>query len=267
MKVVNTQNQEEKVKIGGKEAELLAQIGLSEKEAEIYEIMLGMEKVPASMVLSQTNQKRTTVYSILEELAKKGLVEKDESGAIIRFRARHPYALKEFMESQISNIKTASDKLDAVLPEFINVYQQSQNMPGVKFYEGLEGVKKVLDDSLTSKTEILVVADLEAINKYIKDINDEYVKQRKKKNIKKRILVLDSEYARNYFKTEYGAAEVTDIKFCPLKISPFRTGIQIYDNKISYITMTDSLLTATIVNDPYIYSMQAALFEFIWSKI
>jgi len=243
---------------------LLFQIGLSDKEAEIYQILLKKGKVPASKILPETKLKRTTVYSILDELTGKNIIEKDETDAIIEFRAKHPYALKEYLENRVSQIKKVEGQLEAILPSFIDFYHQSQNRPGIKFYEGKEGVKKVLQDTLTATTEILTIADVEAIDKYIKEINREYVIARNKNQIKKRLLVADSEYARQHFAE---ANQLTEVKFFNLKINPFSTSIQIYDNKIAYITMTDHFLSSTLLEDSYVYSMHQALFEFIWSKI
>lgn len=262
MENVKTTTKINETKTASPEAELLTQIGLSAKEAEIYEIMLKLDKVPANKVLPQTSLKRTTVYSILEELAYKGLIEKDEAGTIIKFRAKHPYALKEYMESQISNIKTASSKLDAVLPEFIGIYQQAQNMPGIKFYEGREGIKKVLNDSLTTQGEICTYVDIESLMKYIPDINNEYAQKREKLGIKKRGLIIDTPAARKYLTNYY--TQVTDSKLMPAKPLPFKTIMQIYDNKVSYITLDEKFMVGVIINDQHIYEMHHYLFNHLW---
>jgi sugar-specific transcriptional regulator TrmB len=241
---------------------LLAQIGLNQKEAEIYEIMLRLGKVPANKILPETDLKRTTVYSILDELTEKKLIVKDESAGLIQFRAKHPYALKEYLEGRVSDIKTTESKLDAVLPNFINAFHQSQNRPGVKYYEGKKGVWKMMKDTLTSKTTIDSIVDVEAVNKYIKDLNQKYVKLRNKAQIKKRLLVVDTPYAREHFKT---TGPNTEVKFFKLNIKPFNTTIQTYDNTTAYITMSDKYLSSVIIDDPYIYSMHKAIFEFIWS--
>ncbi len=247
------------------EKDLLNQVGLSDKESEIYQILLKLGKVPASKILPETDLKRTTVYSILDDLLAKDIITKDDTHKITEFRAKHPYALKEFLEAKVSQIKTTESKLDAVLPDFISLYNTAQNRPGVKFYEGVEGAKRVLDDTLTSKTEILTIADVEAADKYIKKINTNYVKARIKKQIPKRFLAIDNEYARNFF-TKQGT-DMTTIKFCPLKISPYNTGIQIYDNKIAYITMNEKFILSTIIEDKFIYSMHQALFNYIWDTL
>ncbi|NMC51501.1 hypothetical protein GYA54_02090 [Candidatus Kuenenbacteria bacterium] len=241
---------------------VLTQLGLSDKEAEIYQLMLRHGKIPASKILPETSLKRTTVYSILEDLTKKGIVEKDESGAIIEFRAKHPYALKEYLESRVSQIKTAESKLDAVLPDFISFYNSAQNRPGVKFYEGRSGAEKVLADSLTSRTEILSYVDIESIIKYIPDINKIYAAKREKLSIKKRGILIDTPAARKYLENYHTA--VTESKLISAEPFPFQTIMQIYDNKISYLTLSGQAMVGVIISDQHIYNMHRYLFEHLW---
>ncbi len=247
------------------EKNLLKQIGLSEKEAEIYQILLKLGKVPANKILPHTQLKRTTVYSILDELADKGLIEKDESRGLIEFRAKHPYSLKEYLENQVQQIKTAERQLEAVLPDFISLYQQAQNRPGVRFYEGKEGMRKVIEDSLNSQTEIYTYVDIEAIMQYIPEINKDYVKKREKLGIKKKGIIVDTPTARKYL-ANYDT-RVTTSKLIPLKTGPTKTIMQIYDNKISYITLGQDTMIGLIVADQYIYQMHKALFEYIWQSL
>ncbi len=245
--------------------ETLKQLGFSEKEAEIYQILLKLGKVPANKILPHTQLKRTTVYSILDELAEKGLIEKDESRGLIEFRAKHPYSLKEYLENRVQQIKTAEKQLEAVLPNFISLYQQAQHRPGVRFYEGKEGMHKVLDDSLTSKSEILTYVDIEAIIEYIPEINKKYVKKREKLGIKKRGIVIDTPAARKYL-AAYDT-KVTSSKLIPLELGSTKTIIQIYDNKVSYITLGQDMMIGLIIADKYIYRMHKALFEYNWNTL
>lgn len=242
----------------------LEKINITDNEVFVYETLLGLGEVPASQLVPETGLKRATVYRVLDELIDKKLVEKDESEPVVKFRAKHPYAVKNYIESEVQEIKNIETRVDGMLPNLVSLYHQSQTRPGVRFYEGKEGIKKALDDSLTSKTEILTIVDIEAIRKYIFEINEKYTAKRNKLQVPKRLLVNDTPYARERMK---GYSEHTDAKLFNLEISPFSTGMQIYDNKVVYITMTDQILTATIIQDPQAYSMQKALFDFIWKHI
>ena len=134
---------------------IINKIGLTDKEAVVYELLLEENETTAGKLIKKSGYKRATVYAVLESLIKKGMVEQTQLAPVIKYQAKHPYVLKEYAENKVRQIKSAEQELDALLPLLSNFYQQSHNQPGVKFYQGKEGVWKVMMDTLKSKTEIL----------------------------------------------------------------------------------------------------------------
>lgn len=241
----------------------LIQAGLTKNQALVYEVLVKHGPLPAGKVAKNTPLKRGLVYKVLEELEKLELVaQKKAPGKAARFEPAHPLKLKELAEARERAAKDAQVALAGTLSGLVSDFNLVSGRPGVQFYEGKEGVEKVAEDSLTSKTEILSYLDSEAIAKQIKDLNLEYVKQRRERGIKKKILTVDSPYARKHFKTV--DSEITEVRFMDEKILSFETVMQIYDNKISYITLRAGQMIGVIVSDPTIYSMHRALFEYAW---
>ena len=60
--------------------QFLEEIGLSEKEAKIYLALLQVDSALISDLAEKTKINRTTVYPVLESLAKKGLVSELQEG-------------------------------------------------------------------------------------------------------------------------------------------------------------------------------------------
>jgi hypothetical protein len=56
------------------------------------------------------------------------------------------------------------------------------------------------------------------------------------------------------------------MKFIDHKLYPFNSVMQIYDGKISYITLSKTSKIGVIIEDKNIYQMHKSLFEYIWSK-
>ncbi len=243
--------------------EILKKAGLTGVQTEIYNYLLANGEFKASDLALKIKRPRGVVYKGLEELIGLKLVEKrDDENMVSRFKAEHPSKLENLFSNQEKNIKSSRQQFIENLPALTSLYNLTNNKPGVRFFEGEEGVWEVLKNTLSSKTEILTIADVEAVEKYLKEVNKKYVAKRNKLGIKKRLLALDSEYARGHFKN---VPDTTDVKLIKLKITPFSTSIHIYDNKIAYITMTKDNLFSTLIEDPNIYSMHKALFDSIWS--
>jgi hypothetical protein len=119
-------------------------------------------------------------------------------------------------------------------------------------------------DSLAASEEILTYADLEAIAKYIPDLNAEYSAIREDQDVKKRGLVIDSPEARKFLKSYDGEVTGTKLITSTDSVVPFQTIMQIYDNKVSYITLTNEYLVGIIITDQFIANTHKYLFESLW---
>lgn len=252
--------------------DLFTQLGLSPNEAIVYEYLLKNGTSPAGQIIKKTPLKRGVIYNALEELARKDLIiekknlsnSKKGANKIAYFSPNHPQKLQEYVESEKLRLEKVEKTLDVSLPVILSNFNLVSGKPGVKFYEGLDGIKKVLEDSLTAKSIIYSYADLEAVVKYIDKINRSYVRKRDELRLKKKVVFIDSPFVRKYLKDYH--RETTYMKFIDHKLYPFNSVMQIYDGKISYITLSGKSKIGVIIEDKNIYQMHKSVFEYVWSK-
>ncbi len=243
-------------------------VGLNEKEAVVYETLLETGPMSAQAILKAASKKisttRPNLYNILAVLKQKGLLaEKVKKGKNL-FEAESPARLVNVFEETAQKTDHAQKNLAMVLPELSSLYNLTTQKPVVQFFEGIEGLKKVLADSLTARQMICAYSDIESIVKYFNEINQDYVKKRDALGIKKKSIMVDSEFARNYMKDYH--RNTTDTRFIDGKLYPFHAVMQIYDGKISYITLSDKSIIGVIIEDQTIYQMQRSIFEYTWSN-
>jgi hypothetical protein len=120
----------------------------------------------------------------------------------------------------------------------------------------------VLNDSLSATETIYTYSDVEGMETKIKKINDAYLAKRKKNNIPKIGLVYDSPYARTLM-AGYDK-RVTNVRFLPKTMKPFTIEMNIYNDKISYITYRDNNPIGVIIEDRDIYLLHRNSFELLW---
>ena len=172
--------------------EPLTKAGLSYSQSEVYEILLKNGPLKAGKIYQKSDLKRSLVYKELDDLLKLGLIEKlEDKGKVAVFAPLHPSKLHSLVEQQQHKLKTAELLLDGVLGQMASDFNLVSGMPGVLFFEGVEGAIKVLNDSLTSTTEILSYIDNEAVSKYGADINKAYVAKRHKSKIRKKMKMMN----------------------------------------------------------------------------
>ena len=243
----------------------LVQAGLDEQQAVVYEALLKQGQLSAGAVHKQVPLKRGLVYKVLDELVALGVAEKiQETGKVIVFGLTHPLTLKELAEKREHEAKDARMALEGVLPSLISDFNLASGQPDVQFFEGIDGVWEVLKDSLTTKTEIYSYADIETIARNIEAINQKYVSRRERLGINKKGIILDTPFTREYLKSYHKL--VTDVKFIKLEdTKPFQSIMQIYDDKISYITLSAEKKIGVIIYDKNLYLMHKYLFEYLWT--
>lgn len=242
----------------------LVSAGFTGDQALVYETLLRLGKSKASKIAQATPIKRSLVYKLLGDLVDFGVVLKVEpAGKVATFEPAHPAKLKEFVDRREQEAKNAQAVLEGLLGQMTSDYNLALGRPGVRFFEGLSGIQKVGFDSLSAKTEILAYVDSETLNREYPELNKEYGTTRKKKHLKKKILAPDSETARVRAKELSG--QTTEMRLIPSRAS-FSTIMQIYDNKVSYVTLDPKRQIGIIIDDPAVAQMHRVLFEIMWSQ-
>ncbi len=246
--------------------EILKSAGITKEQSTIYSALLNLGTTTARKVVLATGIKRGLVYKALDQLIALNLVTKEDSpGKITTFTPCHPSNLQKIIEEKRKNLENAADSIKSAVNQMTSSFNLLVGKPNVQFFEGERGLKEVLDDSLYAKSEVLSFADLESIEKYIPEVNKKHVSDRKKFSIKKRALVLDTAFNRNAL-IGYDT-EVTNVKYIDVnEAKPYKSLMNIYDNKVSYLTLDEDRMIGVIIEDEHIAEMQRYIFEFAWKN-
>ena len=243
--------------------------GLSKEQAIIYEVLLKLGESPASVIAkavpSGTKLSRPLVYKVLDELIELDLASKtDEIGKIAKFTPKHPVAITKVIDNQKERIERTKKQFLATSGKLSSLFNLSVGKPGVQFYEGKDGIWEVLMDSLTATEEILSYADVDAVVKYIPDLNAEYSAMREEQNVFKRVMIIDSAEGRKFISSyDHNVTRAKLIKSDDNELY-FQNVMQIYDNKISYITLTNDYLIGIIITNKNIADTHKYLFKSLW---
>lgn len=241
--------------------------GLTTQQATLYELLLGRGRERASRLVRETPWKRGVVYKILAELVGLGLVEEKKTpGSVTIFLPRHPLALKDLAERREREARDRTLSLESALPSLVSEFNLQVGTPGVMVYEGEAGIQKALDDTLLVRDTVIdTFVDIEAIERYIPEINERYVKKREQLGIDKRGIVFDTPAAREQLKNYHRLS--TDVRFLTLpKGHSFGSIFQIYADKVLYITLSDERFLGIIIQNKTIHDMHKTIFDFVWQN-
>lgn len=245
----------------------LTESGLSPAQAVVYEVLLRYGAQSARSVHARSPFKRGLIYKALEQLIEQGLVEKiDFPKKVAIFRANHPFKIKELAEARHKIAENSLSAIEQTIGQLSSDFNLATGQPGVRFFEGEEGLKKVWWDTLNSKTAIYTYGDLEATIKRYGDLNKQYVNERRKRQIKKLAIANDTSFNRQV--VENFDKELTETRFVSLSDLKLDTTIvQIYDGRVSYTTLGEDSVIGVIITDKNIYELNKRIFEKLWREV
>ncbi len=245
--------------------ELLKQLGLAPGEAAVYQALLERESGSPAELAQLTKLKRPDTYNKLAELRAKGLVEEFTApNGRKRYRLEHPQKLQDYLSQREQALHTVERQLDSALPDLVSRYQLAGNKPGVSYFEGKDGIRRVLEATLTATT-IDQFLDTEAVHRYIPDLNAEFGRKRDKLGITKRIIMIDTPAIRAHVAKQH--RPTLDIRLAQFSHTPFNTSLSIYGDTVSFMTLKPAAMVGVLIHDPTIANMQRGVFEFVWNRL
>jgi len=239
--------------------QILNDLGLTENESRVYLTSLSLGSSTILSIAKNAQIQRTTVYSVMDALKKKGLAHIELSGFKQLYSAEHP-------EKLVSMIEHKKNDLEKHLPEFLSLYNMKGGESTLKYYEGVEAVKSIYDtilDPMKPSDDYLVISNLQ---KFI-DIDEKYFKKfldkRIKSRVKARLIATDSEQAR-YMK-KYSQQMNHEVRILP-KGTVLSTDIMIVPHKVTIFNLEQPISGISIENTTTIQTHKE-MFEIMWNSL
>jgi hypothetical protein len=159
------------------------------------------------------------------------------------------------------------ERAKELIPQLSSLMSTLAFKPKIRFYEGLEGIKSIFEDVLTTQGEVLGYTSLKGLI----DLFPDYFRQYCHKKI------------RNSIKTRYiapAAAEGVDIidEYFPKKYDPnlleilmvnpkefdFRNEIAIYGNKVAVMSLNPDELIGLLIESATVAQTMKSVFDLAW---
>lgn len=233
---------------------VLKKIGLNSKEAEIYIELLKLGNSKVNEIAKRLNLPRTTIYSILNSLLQKGLVFYTIKSGIKYFEAVDPKRVLKIEEEKIKDLKS-------IIPNLEKIKKTVEEKPEIEIYEGIEGIKTILENILKIKPKEILVIGCDEIFKTLEFYFPHWNKKRIKEKIFCRILQEKTDEINKEIKLKNKTND--KIKFL-LKDIKINTMTYIYSENVAFLTMNKEKLIGVIIKNKDIAQTQKELFELIW---
>lgn len=238
----------------------LQSLGLSEQECRFYIAALTLGKSPVSKIARESNLNRSSVYTIVEHLAEKGLISRSKRSSGLVITATSPKHLLTLQEEQ-------TDKLAKQVAQLQDLFVVAQAEPGVRFYEGPDGLKTVLATILEEAKDICVFGDGDAFRKAVPGWTERYSERRSAQKIHTRLLLKATSQAVSAAKYLRSSEPDEKKAYSKIRLLPEALGVKggfdVYNNTVILYSF-DERNVAVMVESKMISSMMKAIFEILW---
>jgi sugar-specific transcriptional regulator TrmB len=243
---------------------LLKEYGLSEKEIAVYLTLIKLGPSAVRNISSESKVNRGTTYDILKNLISQGLVSYYNKESHQYFTSEPPEKLVLALEQRQQDLEAVKEKIQKNLPTLQLEFGRQGGKPVMKLYEGLKGIKQILEDVLETMSraddKIYYVYSSASVRKNVYQSMPDFSDKRIKKIIKVQTIALgaggqlvgnDERKWMNKHEKELAA-----------------TYQLIYNGKVAHISLDNSEnpVGVLIENQP-IYETQKMIFEFNWSRL
>lgn len=238
----------------------LQEIGLSEKESQVYLALLKVDSGSIQEIAKNTGINRTTVYPVLESLTEKGLVGEVHDGKKTAYQAAAPERLETFVERQKVLLEEKSKRLKDIIPEIKGIQRKEGERPVIKFFEGRDGVVSAYEEfysSLDAKEQPgYLIYNRDLINKtYSEDEQEKFYKIKAGKKVTA-VSVYNNREGDYNFLTEGTRTRMDHDKY------PIFADITIVDDKIIMSTLGD-YVSSFIIKSKDIATTLSSLISYI----
>ncbi|HLC72490.1 MAG TPA: helix-turn-helix domain-containing protein [Candidatus Nanoarchaeia archaeon] len=223
--------------------------GLTQMEAKIYNVLLGLGPSLAGLITRKSGIHRRSVYDALERLIQKGLV-----GYIVKnnrkyFEATNPERLVDLLREKEATVQH-------LLPQLKAKYQQTKEKSETLFYRGKNGLKSVFEDQLAVAKEILIISASSLAKEVLQYYFQSYDKRRIQKKIKIKLLYSGKERRERSIK-------LAEVKYLP-KDYDNPASMNIYADHVAIIHWSKENPFVILIRDREIADGYRNHFNLLW---
>jgi HTH-type transcriptional regulator, sugar sensing transcriptional regulator len=244
--------------------EKLIDLGLKDKEAEVYLAVLSTKKSTVTDINKKSDIARTNIYQYLEALLKKGLIYKTTTKKRIHYSAEDPKKIIAFLNREQRKIEEKKNNIEKIMPELKNIFSDSLEKPAIKFYEGREGIQSIYKEIVATHKNIYSVFSAENFFKLFtyKENHEILMKLQSNGGMLYNLMEKSEETTRRLRIKEYDSFVKT--KILPERIK-FKTDLLVAGDALALISFKN--LVGIVIEDQAIADMQRSMIKLLWKTI
>lgn len=242
---------------------VLKNIGLTEKEVEVFMYCLKSKMIEPKKVVESTWVARTQVYAILDSLAKKWLISEIIGWASKKFVVEDMSVLKKFIQNEREKLKLQMQLIEENKDVFEWLMQAEDETSYVKYYESEKWVKEIYD--LALKDDYDCFSDLARVSKYFPGTFVGVWSIDNLKWIRCRNILTNNETA-HWWKEQTSSLSNVETKVLPIG-QEIKVDYILWNGYVAYISFMSGNVHGILIKNKDIYESMKLQFDMLWHKL
>lgn len=237
---------------------LLKSLGFSESESTIYLTSLELGPAPVQDIAKKAGVSRVTTYVVIEDLTKRGLMSSVQKGKRKVFAAESPERLVSFMNSRMNEMQATLKEVESSLEE-LKLVQRGEK-PVVKFFEGEEGVRAIVEEvSRSAAGKAYEIGNLDEFRKIVSDAKRKELRARLDKNKVRTMGVYLTSVPKPKHRTSTNARYVSPKEF------NFGGDVVVFGNKVALTSLRGKPI-GILIESEQLADMMKQIFTILWES-
>ncbi len=241
----------------------LKELGATEGEANLYVTSLSLGPASIVALAEHLQMPRPNVYKVIASLETLGLAKFSERKRHARtFVVESPTVVLEKLRVKREAVARLDQTLVGSMPDLLAMYHQGETPTKVKLFDGKEQWLKLFFQTLEeARGTMSFFGSADAfINMISWEVENEWIKERMKKNIHINVLLTPGNDAFTLNTRDDEEMRTTRL----FKGAPMVTGFMLYANKV--IIWQPKAPLAMLIEDEYVVQMLGSVFASLWEN-
>ncbi len=243
----------------------LSQFGCNDREARIYLESLQAGPATIQQLATRLKYNRVTVHSAVSQLLEKGILFESRKGKKRLIVAEQPAVFGRLVQRRENELKVMKESIRDLSEFLTQVKVSDSSVPAVKIYEEVDGFKRMLEETLEAKGEVLVFTYVDLFSKLVNpDYLEDYFRRRADRGIHTRLIFPPCPFARrvNQKRERYRI----QVRLLPSNYV-WSSGIFSWNNSIAVKSFTKKKITCTIIENADIaHFWRNVVFDLTWKQ-
>ena len=247
-------------------AEFLKNQGFNRNDEKVYLDIYEHGQSFASTVAARTKVDRTTVYSTLKRLLKRGVIVQTKVNDVLAYVAVSPEVFVDEVEGRISSLVAEKKMASLFVEELKSVKKSSFVKPKIRLYEGDQSIITLYEETLRKGGQQKAFIKINRLPEVVRDFfRGRYVEAKKKYGVFSRVITADTAFAKRYQAGDREANRRTKI----VKKHPFDLHAEIVLFGESEVAIVDfhKQIYGIVIDSETLYKTIEAVFDFIWEEV